>query len=155
MASWLGAELYRSLVAAVVLGMVLNLLPAGSGRVFAAPQQTIALTAAAVSSSQIRLDWSIANPGAIASVRIFRATADAPQNFVFITTVSSGTRSFVDQGLAAASLYLYMVRTVAPGGVLMSTPSNTASMRTLNAAGATPTPTATRSSRRWNTRPWA
>lgn len=142
-AVWLGPELYRCLMVAIILGMVLNQLPFGSGRVVAAAPQTIRLSATALSGRQIRLQWAITNPGSISSVRIYRAAAAAPQDFVFVTTAPSNSTVYVDQGLTPGNLYLYMVRTAAPGGVLLSAPSNTASMRTPaeSAAPAQPSPT--------------
>jgi uncharacterized protein YkwD len=131
-------------VAAIILGMILNPLTLGSGSVFAAAPQTIQLSAAALSGTEIRLQWAIANPGSIASIRIYRATAAAPQDFGFVTTVPAKSTAFVDQGLTPGNLYLYLVRTAAPGGVLLSTPSNTASMRTSGSATQpTPTPIST------------
>lgn len=105
---------------------------------FANGVQTISLTAEAVSQSQIRLSWRITNPGSISLIRIYRADAASPQNLNFLTSLAANATIFVDQNLSRGTRYYYQVRTVAGGGILMSTPSNTASAMTFG-SGSSPT----------------
>lgn len=113
------------------LALIIGNLMYNSEVTSAGAAQTINLSAEAISQSQIRLNWRINNPGSISTTRIYRADASTPRTFNFLTSVTANATSFIDRNLAPASAYFYYVRTVAGGGVLMSTPSNNASARTL------------------------
>lgn len=88
--------------------------------------QTIELEATAISSSQIRLTWRINNPDVIGSIRIYRAHIVTPDNFVFLTSLSANTMSYVDSGLKAKSTWVYRIQTSLRKPAQLSTPSNPA-----------------------------
>ncbi len=140
-AQWLGPELTKVLTWLLCVTLVTSSFSVLSPGLQAAPPQTINLTGGAVSATQIRLDWQVNNPGAISMVRIFRAEAPALENFAILTTLAANARSFYDQSVVAGRTYSYQIRTVAPGGVLLSTPSNTVLVSP--SGGITPTPTPT------------
>ncbi|MEP7336791.1 MAG: CAP domain-containing protein [Acidobacteriota bacterium] len=106
----------------------------------AAPVQSIALSAQVISATQVRLNWSIINPGSITVVRVYRADAATPQDFVLTASLAAGTTSYADQTVTANSAYHYLIKTVAPGGIKMSGPSNTVVVTT-STGGPAPTPT--------------
>lgn len=100
--------------------------------------------ARAMSATQIELTWQVkANPTKpITSVRIYRALASEPQNFIFVTSASIAPNRFVDSGLIPDSTYYYQIKWPL-GGVLLSPPSNTVQVKTLGNGGPAPTPTPT------------
>lgn len=140
---WLGTELSFLLVITLSFTLALGNLVLLFGRASAHGVQSISLSAEIATPTQARLVWSITNPGSISSVRVYRANANNPQNFEMTASLSSAARSYLDQGLNSGATYLYQIKTVAAGGVLLSSPSNTASV-TLSgiAIGPTPTPPA-------------
>lgn len=135
-------DIFRSVVLALSLVLTLGNLIFTPMKVSASGAQKINLTATPISQSQIRLSWSIINPGSISTIRIYRADASSPQNFYFLTGVVSAVTGIIDRGLTPGRVYYYQVRTVSGGGVLMSAPSNTASARTSGSGAASnPAPT--------------
>lgn len=138
---WLGPELARGVVAVLCFAMVFSAFTWSGKHVVAGPIQTITLTAEPMAGSQVKLSWSISNPGSNSSIRVYRTEADGPENFVMVASLAESARSYVDQVPNPHGAYLYVVKTVKAGGVLLSSPSNTASVRL--AGGPTPTPTAT------------
>jgi uncharacterized protein YkwD len=139
---WLGVELFSLLI----WGLTLSLLSSSATLPVQAFQfstaQTIALTVSAQSANIIRLNWRITNPEPRIGVRIYRALVNDPASYELRTTVAAGTTLgfFVDDQVAGSTRYFYYVRTLAPGGIAMSTPSNVGSAMTFS-GGATPTPT--------------
>ncbi|MFN0112789.1 MAG: CAP domain-containing protein [Blastocatellia bacterium] len=105
-----------------------------------APVQVINLSAAVVAGPQVRLTWSITNPGPASSVRVYRTDAANPNNFEMLVSLTDTVRSYVDQAVNPDGAYLYYIRTVKPGAVLLSTPSNTVSVRLSEGPPPTPTP---------------
>ena len=93
--------------------------------------QTIELEASPVSSTQIRLFWRINNPDVIGSIRVYRAHAVTPDNFVLLTTLSANTMSFVDSSLKAKSTWIYRIQTTQRKPAQLSTPSNSVRATTL------------------------
>lgn len=142
--NWLGVELSSALTYALSVSLVFGNLALLFAKTSALPVQSIRLSAELTSPTQLRLSWSITNPGSISSVRVYRANAENPQNFEMAASLASNVRSYVDQGLISGRTYFYQIKTVAAGGVLLSSPSNTLSVTMPNAMGGpTPTPTAT------------
>lgn len=141
MQRWLGLELARALALTITLGLLLGNF-GFIAQVGAAPGQTINLQAAAISETQIRLSWRINNPSSVSKINIYRADGQGNENYQFVTSVLPQAVSFIDQDLSSGVWYNYIVRTAAPGGVLLSLPSNVATSRTLGSV-TTPTPTPT------------
>lgn len=137
---WLGPELSKTLAVSLSFAMVYSSFAIGGRQIFAGPVQIITLSAEVMSGSQVKLSWNITNPGSISSVRVYRTEAAFPNNFDMAASLADNTRSYVDQGLNPNSSYLYYVKTVKPGGVLLSSPSNTITVRLSGNAGPTPTP---------------
>jgi fibronectin type 3 domain-containing protein len=81
------------------------------------PGEPTALTASPVSSSAIRLDWTVGSNST--STRIERRTDGS---FVLVGTVAQGVNAFVDQGVQAGVTYTYRVLSASPSGE--SAPSN-------------------------------
>lgn len=143
MQRWLGPELSRALVLVLCLGMLIGQLSFWSHTVSAAPQ-TITLQAAAISETQIRLAWRISNPGSVSRINIYRAVGVGNDEYQFLTSTLSQSVSYIDQNLLAGTRYNYIVKTAAPGGILLSTPSNPASASTFGVVpSSTPSPTPT------------
>ncbi len=137
---WLGPEITKFVIFAIVYALLTANFAQLGRAVLAGGVQTISLRAEALSATQIRLYWSIKNPGSISSIRVYRAMASSPQNFEMAASLAANTTSYLDQGLSANGSYIYIIRTVAGGGVLLSAPSNAVSI-TLVGTGAVPTPT--------------
>ncbi|HMX30489.1 MAG TPA: fibronectin type III domain-containing protein, partial [Blastocatellia bacterium] len=93
--------------------------------------QTIDLEATPISSSQIRLSWRINNPDVIGSIRVYRAHAVTPDNFVLLTSLSANTLSYVDAGLKAKTTWVYRIQTSQRKPTQLSAPSNSAKATTL------------------------
>lgn len=140
---WLGPEVSKTLVISLSVLMALGNITILSTKTLALPVQSISLSAQVISASQIQLNWNIKNPGTITSVRVYRADAATPQNFIMVASLAAGTSNYLDSVVSSNSSYLYLVRTVAGGGVLMSAPSNTVSVTTSTGPGPLPTPTPT------------
>ena len=143
---WLGAELSYILVLSLCLALAFGNLALFLRDVSAHGVQSINLSAEITSPTQARLAWSIANPGSISSVRVYRASLAAPQDFQMAASLASTVRNYVDQGLTPGATYLYQIKTVERGGVLLSNPSNTVTITMSGAVGGptpTPPPTAT------------
>lgn len=138
---WLGPELSRFLV----FILTFSLLSSGLGwfaRTAEAAPQTIALQAAAISETQVRLSWRITNPGTISRVNIYRSVGIGNDDLQYLTSTVAQAISYIDQGLTPGATYNYFVKTAAPGGVLLSTPSNQVTVRTFGTVtNPTPTPT--------------
>ena len=98
-----------------------------------APAAATGLTAAAVSSTQVRLAWTNTAPNAT-GVLVQRSTDG--KTFTTVATLSSNATGYLDTGLTAGASYTYRVLTVA--GSQTSPASNTA-MRTTLASGVTTT----------------
>lgn len=142
--NWLGVELSYALTFALSVSLVLGNLTLFFVRASALPVQVIKLSAEITSQTQVRLTWVITNPGSISSIRVYRAAAETPQNFEMTASLALNTRSYMDQTPVPGRTYLYQVKTVAAGAVLLSSPSNTVSVTIPGAVGGpTPTPTAT------------
>jgi hypothetical protein len=71
------------------------------------PSSPTSLTAAALSSSQIKLDWSFT--GNVSGFRIFRKIGDGVWSTSPIKTVGNTVRTFTNTGLKADSTYTYAV----------------------------------------------
>lgn len=138
---WLGPELSKVLVMLLCTTLTLSNLVFMPIKAIALPVQSINLSAQAVSANQVRLSWNIVNPGSITSVRVYRADATTPQDFVMVASLAAGTASYVDQQINPNNGYVYIIRTLSPGGIKMSSPSNAVSVRTATGSGPTPTPT--------------
>lgn len=136
---WLGPEQSKALVLLLSLALVVSNLTVFTTAALAGGVQSISLSAQIISTNQIQLAWSIKNPGSISSVRVYRADAAAPQDFAMAASLPAGSTSYLDQNVAANGSYLYMIRTVAGGAILLSTPSNTVSVTT-SGSGPMPTP---------------
>ncbi|MGE0882094.1 MAG: CAP domain-containing protein [Blastocatellales bacterium] len=143
---WLGIDAIRVVVFTLSLAMLmsnLNILKEClSGCAFAGGVQTINLSAEVLSGSHIRLKWIVKNPGSISSIRVYKANVSSPENFELIASLAASVSTYLDQTLQANNTYLYIVRTVAAGGVLMSAPSNVVSV-SVGGTGSVPTPTPT------------
>lgn len=139
---WLGTDITRVIVFSLSFTMFTGNLAVFSKFALAGGVQTISLSAEVVSNAQIRLKWIIKNPGSISSIRIYRANGSSPQNFELTASLAASVSSYLDQTPQANTSYLYIVRTVAAGGILMSAPSNTVSV-SVAGVGSVPTPTPT------------
>ena len=91
-----------------------------------------ALSATAVSSSQINLSWT-ASTSAGVQYEIFRSTTAGftPSSTTLIATTATGATTYTDSGLTAATQYFYLAEATNLNGT--SLPSNQASATTANA----------------------
>src|ERR1051326_4908774 len=97
-----------------------------------APSTPSNLTATALSSNQIRLNWSdSANESGFKIERSLSATAGFSQ----IATVGAGITTFTDSGLTQNTTYFYRVRAYNTGGRKSSSYSNIASATTFSLTG--------------------
>lgn len=140
---WLGPELSKALVVTLSFAMIFGNLAILDRAVFAGPIQTISLSAEVLSGTQVRLGWSITNPGSNSSIRVYRTDAATPDNFAMVASLADNARSYVDSTVSPSGAYLYLVKTVRAGGVLLSSPSNTVSVRLSGNPLPTPTPVST------------
>ena len=140
---WLGPELSKALVTIVSFAMVFCNLAVFTEKGLAGPVQVITLSAEVVSVSQVRLAWVITNPGSISSIRVYRTDAAAPDNYEMVASLADTARGYVDSSVIPNGTYLYYVKTVKAGGVLLSSPSNTVTVRMSGGSLPTPTPTVT------------
>lgn len=140
---WLGPELSKALVSILSFAMVFNSLTILGRNVFAGPVQAINLSAEIMQGAQVKLSWSITNPGSISSVRVYRTDAAGPENFEMVASLAENARTYIDQSVNPAGFYIYIVKTVRAGGVLLSSPSNAVSVRLSGNPLPTPTPTVT------------
>ncbi len=92
--------------------------PPGLLNVFSATgnPNTAALTATAVSASQINLTWSDNSNNETGFV-VQRTLAAQPNNYVTVAALAPNTTSYSDAGLAAGTAYRYRVFAVGPQGV--------------------------------------
>jgi hypothetical protein len=123
-----GKMLSESAAMLVCFLLLVGSLTIGLLVVSAKEARAIALNAWATAPTRVALKWKIDNPGSFTNIRIFRATAARPRDFCLVASVAGGETGFVDRGLAPGNVYLYQLRMVQEGGVLMPTPSNTASV---------------------------
>lgn len=104
--------------------------------------QVITLAVSESNSGQVLLSWSIKNPGSISSIRVYRSNSNTAQNYEMIASLAANASSYIDRSIQAGNSYLYLVRTVANGGVLMSAPSNVVTI-TSGVANPSPVPSVT------------
>ncbi|MGE0128173.1 MAG: right-handed parallel beta-helix repeat-containing protein [Blastocatellales bacterium] len=104
------------------------------------------LKAAAISPTQIQLEWRLSNAKANTPYLIYRA-ASAAQNFVYINSSQPNNIStvFLDQNLAPGATYHYRIKTTIRGATTETLTSNTVTITTppANSPPTAPTPTAT------------
>jgi uncharacterized protein YkwD len=105
-----------------------------------APQGGNALSATAISATQIQLNWQITDTSKVTSIRIYRAPQSSPQGFSFLASASPSPNRFIDSGLTPGATYYYQFKIPIGSGIILSPPSNTAVATTLG-SGSTPTPT--------------
>lgn len=72
------------------------------------------LTAVAVSSTQVNLDWSDTAPGVETGFVIQRSTDGV--NFTQVGTTAAGVTTYADSAAAAGTTYTYRVEATSPGG---------------------------------------
>jgi uncharacterized protein YkwD len=93
------------------------------------------LAAKAIGGNEIELRWGIPNLPHVAALRIFRTTADQPQNFEMVGSVGINLKSYIDRSLKPNTTYLYYVKYNKDShGARLSNPSNTATATTFNGA---------------------
>jgi uncharacterized protein YkwD len=89
------------------------------------------LSAKSLGPNEIELRWAIPNLPHVASMRIFRTSADEPNNFQLVGAMGIQLGRYVDKFLKPNTTYLYHVKyNLDSHGARLSTPSNTASART-------------------------
>lgn len=99
------------------------------------------LTARAISSSEIELRWAVPVLYHVASLRIFRAAANEPKNFIYVGAIGAHQNRFVDANLRPRTTYHYFFRyNDHSNGARLSAPSNMAAASTPD--GARPNPRA-------------
>jgi len=108
------------------------------GSTTGAPAAPSNLSAAAMNSSQIRLNW-MDNSTNETGFQIFRSTDNV--NFTQLTQVGSNITTFTDSNLAASTTYFYRVRALNASGTsaFSHTASSTTSGTTTNGVPAAPT----------------
>src|SRR5437016_421766 len=86
---------------------------------------SISLQAQSVSATQIKLSWAVTNPGALSTLRIYRAPGNTPLDFSLLTTISSTVTTYTDNGLLPNTTYAYQLKASQRGSIILSAPSNT------------------------------
>jgi len=99
----------------------------GVGTPGAGPAAPSSLRAAAISRTQIRLNWSD-NSNNETGFQVERCRGNRCTDFTRVATVGAAVTSFTDAGLSRGTIYTYRVRAV--NGVGASTFSNTATATT-------------------------
>jgi uncharacterized protein YkwD len=91
------------------------------------------LTARAVSATEVELRWAVPASYQAASLRIFRAVANSPGNFVLVGIINAQQNRYVDTNLSPRTLYHYLIRynDQSNSAPLLSS-SNTAAVSTLD-----------------------
>lgn len=141
-ARWLGPELWRTLVAIISCGLLLQQLPWQAGAIAQQNQQTVSLEAAQLSDTKVRLTWRISNPSSIIAIRILRSETSPLSGFEVVGTTGASAIDFIDGTVNIKITYYYQVRTVSPTNVA-ARPSNVFTIKVLPTIPATPPPTPT------------
>ncbi len=112
------------------------------GQYLAAPESShIDLTAAALTSTSVRLTWHVYNASGVSTIQVLRSLS-ATEGFERIRSAAANVVSHTDTGLEAETGYYYQVKTTSTLGG-QSLISNVAFVQTLVAPLPTPTPTPT------------
>jgi uncharacterized protein YkwD len=106
----------------------------------------IQLNGSAISPTQIRLTWTLTNPGPLAMVRIYRAANPELTDLSVVGATPPAVFSFVDSNLTPQATYYYVLKTVSAAGGLESQPSSvvTITMPAATAPNPRPTPSTSR-----------
>ncbi|NOT59473.1 MAG: hypothetical protein HOP19_04520 [Acidobacteria bacterium] len=95
--------------------------------------ESVDLEGEAISATQVTLTWRLLNQNReYYTVRIYRASQQAPDALELLTTVSGTTVSFTDSGLKPNQTYSYQIRFRGTYPTMLSRPSNVARVLTLD-----------------------